>query len=83
MLERLRSQTTARAGGVCIGGPPGGVGGQVTFASSHLTDPACYENVQTPEGLRAQGGGVVVVPWCWEEPGPLLEEGLPHLFLQG
>ena len=59
------------------------MGGQVAFAGSYLMDPARYELVQTHKGLRAQGRGVVVVPWSLEETRPLHKEGLPHSFLQG
>ena len=83
MFERLRFKTAAGAGGIGIGGPPGWVGGQVTFAGSHLVDPPGYEFSQTHEGSWVQGGEVVVIPWCREETGPLREEGLPDPLLEG
>jgi len=83
MFKRLRFKTAAGAGGIGIGGPPDRVGGQVTFAGSHLLDPAYDEFAQTHEGSWVQGGEMVVIPWCREEMGPLCEEGLPNPFLQG
>jgi len=83
MFERLGLKTTVGAGGVSIGGPPSGVGGQVTLPGSHLMNPPCHELAQSHEGASVQGGAMVVVSWCWEEKGPLLEEGLSHPFLQG
>ena len=83
VLERLGFKTTSGAGGIGIGGPPGRVGGQVTFAGSHLVDSSCYEFAQANKGPWVQGGEVVVVTWCREVVWPLREEGLPDSFLQG
>ena len=83
VFERFRLKTTAGAGGVGIGGPPSWVGGWVTFPGPHLVDSSCYELAQSHEGPRVQGGEVVVVSWCWEDKGPLLEEGLPDTLFQG
>jgi len=77
VFERLRFKTAAGGGGIVIGGPPGRVGGQVTFAGSHRVDPACYEFAQTHEGSWVQGGEVMVIPWHREETGSLSKEGLP------
>ena len=49
MLERHRFKTAGWAGGIGIRGPPGMVGGQVTFAGSHLVDPPGYEHAQADE----------------------------------
>jgi len=68
---------------VGIGGPSGGMGGQVAFADSYLMDPPSYELVQHHKESQVEGGGVMVVPRCWEETRPLREEGLPHSFHQG
>jgi len=83
VFEHRRFKSAAGAGGIRIGGPPGWVGGQVTFASSHLVDPPGYELAQAHEGSWVQGGEVVVIPWCREETGPLHEEGIPAPLLQG
>ena len=83
MFERLRFKTAAGAGGVGIGGPPGQVGGQVTFAGSQLVGSSRYELAQAHEGSWVQGGEVVVVPWCREEAWPFCKEGLPDSLLQG
>ena len=83
MFERLRFKTAAGAGGMGIGGPLGRVGGQATFAGSHLVDSSRHELAQAHEVSRVQGGEVVVVPWCREETWPLCKEGLPDPLLQG
>jgi len=78
VFERLGLKTTAGAGGVGIGGPPGRLGGQLTFPGCDLMNPTGHELAQTHEGAGARGGAVVVVPWRREEKRPLLDEGLPH-----
>jgi len=62
VFERLRFTITAGAGGIAIGGPPGRVAGQVTFAGSHQVDPCSYEFAQTHEGPWIQCEEVVLVP---------------------
>jgi len=83
VFQQFRFKTTAGAGGVGIGGAPGWVSGKVAFAGSHLVDPSCYELAQGHKWLWVQAGEVVVIPWCWEEAGPLCKEGLPHPIFQG
>jgi len=83
VFERLRFKTRGGAGGIGIGGPPGGVGGQVTFAGSHLVGPPGYELAQSHKGSWIQGGEVVVISWCQEETGPFGEDGLPDPLLLG
>jgi len=83
VFERLGLKTTEGAGGVGIGGPPSGLGGQVTLLVSHLMNPPFHALAESYEGAWVQGGAMVVVSWCREEKGPLLEEGLSHPFLQG
>jgi len=83
VLEGLGLQATAGTGGVCVGGPPGRVGGQVTFPGSHLVNSRCDELAQAHEGPRRQRGRVQVVPRGWEKGGPLSEECLSYPFLQG
>ena len=62
MLEGFRLQTTAGAGGICIRGPPGRVGGLVALPGCYLMDPPGDELAQSHEGQWGQGGRVVVVP---------------------
>ena len=83
MFESLRFQTAAGAGGIGIGGPPGRVAGQVTFASSHLVDPPGYAFAQAHEGTWVQAGEVVVRRARREEAAPLRENGLPDPLFQG
>jgi len=83
VFERLRFKTAAGAGGIGIGGPPGQVCGQVTFASSHLVDPPGYAFAQAHDGPWVQAGEVVVRPGRREEAGPLRENGLPDPLFQG
>jgi len=83
MFEHLRFKSAAGGGGIGIGGPPGRVGGQVTFAGSHLVDPPGYEFAQPHERSWIQAGEVLVIPWCREEARPLREKGLPDPLFQG
>ena len=83
MREGFQLQTEVGAGGIGIGGPPGWVGGQVAPPSSHLIDSPGDELAQSHEGPRSQGGSVVLVPWGWEEAGPLVQEGFSHPLLEG
>jgi len=83
MFERLWFKTTVGAGGIGIGGPPGRVCSQVTFAGSHLVDPSCYELTQSHEGPWVQGREVVVIPWSQEEAWPRCKEGFPDTPFQG
>ena len=57
------------------------MGGHVALSGFHLMDPVRYALAQTHKGMRAQGGGVEVVPRSREGMGPLLEDGLPYPFL--
>jgi len=82
VFNGLWFKTAAGAGGMGIGGPSCWVGGQVTFAGSLLVDPSSYELAQTHEGPWTQGGEVVVIPWSWEETGPVHREGLSDCLLQ-
>ena len=83
MLEGFRFQAVAGVGGIGIGGPPGWVGGQVTFSGSHLVDSPGHELAQAHERPRVQCGRVRVVPRGREKGGPLHEECLSYSLLQG
>jgi len=83
VFEHLRLQNAARAGGVRLRGPPGGVGSQVTFPSSHLVDATRHELAQTHEQSWVNGRRVVVVGRWGEQSKPVLNEHLPDPFLQG
>ena len=85
MLERLRFQAAAGAGGVRVGGPPSGVSGQVTLPGSHLVDSSRGELVEPHERARIQGGRVIVIVIArgGKEAGPLIKEGLSHSLPQG
>ena len=52
VLEHLRFQTAAGARALCLWGPPGGVGSQVTFPGSRQVDAPCCKLVQTHQGAR-------------------------------
>ena len=56
MFERLGLKTTAGAGGVGVGGPPGGMGGQVAFPGSHLMNSSGLQLAQSHEGARVRAG---------------------------
>jgi len=74
MLEGFRHQAATGAGGIGVGGPPGWMGGQITFAGSHLVDSARNEGAQAHKRPQRQRGRVQVVPWGREKGGPLSEE---------
>jgi len=61
VFERLRFQTAAGAGGLGLGGSPGGMFRQVAFTGSHLVDSSCHELAQTHKGARVNGWGVMIV----------------------
>jgi len=46
VFEGLGLQSTAGAGGVGVGRPPGRVGGQITLSGSHLVNPPGDEFAQ-------------------------------------
>jgi len=52
VFEGFGLQATAGPGGVCVGGPPGRVGGQVTFPGSHLVNPPGDELAQAHASPR-------------------------------
>ena len=78
MLERLGFGSAAGACEVSVLIGPGGVGGQVTFGSSHLVDPPCQEFSQAHEGVRGEGGWIFVIRGRGGIGGPVLEEHVPN-----
>jgi hypothetical protein len=70
------------AGGGAVWVLPGGVGGQVALAGSHLVKAASDKLAQAHEGVGFGGGLVGVVFGGREGSVPVLEEGEVSLLLE-
>ena len=83
MLEGFWSYLASGAGCVRVLVEPGGVGGQVAFRRSPLVDPSCHKVPQAHEGMRREGGGIVVVWGSGYVGGPILEKHVPNAVSKG